>query len=89
MANVYLARINPSDYEMIRGILNDDLPDTYQVWFEFQLKGEVDHRRQGDAVGHIPIDPDELARYCGSHGGHRSHHGLLHFVMEKSKGKKY
>jgi hypothetical protein len=30
-------------------------------------------------------DPDELARYCGMHGGHRSRHGLSHFVIKKSK----
>jgi hypothetical protein len=89
MANVYPARVNPSDYEMIRGILNNDLPDTYQVWFDFQLKCEVDSQRQGYTVGHIKIDPDEIARYCGAHGGHRSHHGLLHFVIKKSQGEKY
>jgi hypothetical protein len=26
MANVCLARLNPSDYEMVRGIINNDLP---------------------------------------------------------------
>jgi len=89
MADVCVARINPSDYEMVRGILNDDLPDAYQVWFDFQLKSEVDIRRQGHVVRHIPVDPDELARYCGSHGGHRSHHGLHHFVIRKSEGNDY
>ena len=86
---VYLARINPSDYEMVRGILNNDLPDAYDEWLKFQVKGESDFARQGHTVRHIPIDPDELARYCGMHGGHRSHHGLLHFVIKKSQGEKY
>ena len=89
MATVYLARINPSDYEMIRGILNSDLPNAYEEWLRFQEKGEIASTRRGDVVGHIKIDPDELARYCGSHGGHRSRHGLLHFVMKKSEGEQY
>jgi hypothetical protein len=89
MSIVYLARINPSDYEMIRGILNNDLPDAYEEWLKFQAKGEFDTGRQGHTIGHIKIDPDELARYCGAHGGHRSHYGLLHFVVEKSEGQQY
>ena len=89
MASTYLARINQSDYEMIRGILNDDLPDTYQVWLDFQSKGETNFKRQGQPVNYIVIDPDEIARYCGAHGGHRSRHGLLHFVMKKSQGENY
>ena len=89
MASTYLARINQSDYEMIRGILNDDLPDTYQVWLDFQSKGETNFKRQGQTVNYIVIVPDEIARYCGAHGGHRSRHGLLHFVMKKSQGENY
>jgi hypothetical protein len=89
MASTYLAQINPSDYEMVRGILNNDLPDTYQVWLDFQLKGETNAKRQSQTVSHIPIDPDEIARYCGAHGGHRSRHGLLHFVIKKSQGEKF
>jgi hypothetical protein len=89
VATAYLAQINATDYEMVRGILNDDLPDAYEKWFEFQAKGESDGRRQGHTLSYIPIDPNELARYCGAHGGHRSHHGLLHFVMKKSQGEKY
>ena len=88
MATVYLARINSSDYEMIRGILNNDLPNAYEEWLKFQAN-ETEFRRQGHTVGHIEIDPGELARYCGSHGGHRSRHGLLHFVIKKSEGNKY
>jgi hypothetical protein len=89
MATIYLARISSPDYEMVRGILNDDLPESYEKWFEFQAKGQSDTRRQGHAVSYIPIDPNELARYCGAHGGHRSHHGLLHFVIKKSEGNEY
>ena len=89
MTNVYLARLNPSDYEMVQGILNDDLPATYEEWLKFQAKGEIDFKRQGHSISHLPIDRDELARYCGNHGGHRSHHGLLHLVMKKSQGEKY
>jgi hypothetical protein len=73
MASTYLAQINPSDYEMIRGILKD----------------ETDLQRRGQTISHIEIDPDEIARYCGAHGGHRSHHGLLHFVIKKSQGENY
>jgi hypothetical protein len=86
MATVYLARINPSDYEMVRGILNNDLPNAYEVWLQFQAKDEIDFGRQGHTVGHVKVDPDEIARY---HGGHRSHHGLLHFVIKKSEGENY
>ena len=89
MASTYLAHINPSDYEMIRGILNDDLPATYQTWLDFQLKGETDLQRRGQTISHIEIDPDEIARYCGAHGGHRSCHGLQHFVIKKSQGENY
>jgi hypothetical protein len=89
MANVCLARINPSDYEMVRGILNNDLPDIYEAWLKFQAKGEIDFTKRGHSVNHLSIDPDELARYCGNHGGHRSHHGLLHFIIKKSQGEKY
>jgi hypothetical protein len=89
MASTYLAQINPSDYEMIRGILNNDLPDTYQVWLDFQLKGETNLQKRGHTFSHIEIDPGEIARYCGTHGGHRSRHGLLHFVMKKSQGENY
>lgn len=89
MANVCLARLNPSDYEMVRGILNNDLPVTYEEWLRFQAKGEIDFARQGHSISYLPIDPDELARYCGNNGGHRSHHGLLHFVIKKSRGEKY
>jgi hypothetical protein len=89
MASTYLAQINPSDYEMIRGILNDDLPATYQTWLDFQLKGETDLQRRGQTISHIEIAPDEIARYCGAHGGHRSRHGLQHFVIKKSQGENY
>jgi hypothetical protein len=89
MATVYSALINHSDYEMIRGILNNDLPDAYEEWLGFLMKGESDFNRQGHTVGHIKIDPDELARYCGMHGGHRSRHGLSHFVIKKSEGEEY
>ena len=89
MANVYLARLNPSDYEMVRGILNDDLPVSYDEWLKFQAKGDIDFAKQGHSVSYPPIDPDELARYCGNHRGHRSHHGLLHFVIKKSQGERY
>jgi len=89
MPTTYLARINEVDYELIRGILNDDLPSVYEVWLKFQEKGETDIERRGHAVEHIDIDADELARYCGAHGGHRSRHGLLHFVIKKSEGNKY
>jgi hypothetical protein len=89
MATVYLARINPSDYEMVRGIINDDLPNPYEAWLNFLANGEGDLRRQGHTVSHIPIEPAELARYCGMHGGHRSHYGLLDFVKKKSEGNNY
>lgn len=89
MATVYRAQIDPSDYEMIRGILNNDLPDAYEEWRKFLVKGESASNRQGHTVGQIKIDPDELARYCGTHGGHRSRHGLSHFVIKKSEGEKY
>jgi hypothetical protein len=55
MAIVYLARINPSDYEFVRGIINDDLPTPHEMWVNFQANGEVDLRRQGHTVSHIPI----------------------------------
>ena len=89
MAESYLAQIDPSDYEMIRGVLNEDLPDTYEVWLKFQTKGEVEAKRQGHSIVYVPIDPDELVRYCGSNGGHRSRHGLHHFVIRKSRGENY
>jgi len=89
MANVYLARLNPSDYAMVRGILNNDLPVIYEEWLRCQAKGENDFARQGHSVSHLPIDPDELARYCGNHGGHRSHHGLSHFAIKQSQGERY
>jgi hypothetical protein len=55
MANVYLARLNPSDYEMVRGNLNNDLPVTHEEWLRFQAKGEIDFARQG-----IPLAISQL-----------------------------
>ena len=89
MAVVILPRINPSDYDAVRRIINLDLPDTHDKWLNLQVQKELDIRGQGHACRHIQIDPDELARYCDRYPHDRNQDGLQNFAIKKAGGTNY
>ena len=89
MATVILPRINPSDYDAVRRIINDDLPDAHNKWFNLQVKEELDLQSLGHTCRYIQIDPDEFARYCDAHRYEGNHDGLRNFAIKKAGGTNY
>jgi len=83
MATAYLPLINPGDYETFRGILNEDMPSTYDEWAQLHAKMLTDLLRQGESYREIQINPDELRRFCTRRKTSASYQLLRDLAVEK------
>jgi len=64
MAIIYYPKISPNDYDAFRSILNPDLPDTYDKWFDLARKQMREIILNGDTPIEVEVYPHQFAGYC-------------------------
>jgi hypothetical protein len=89
MMSVCYPKIRPTDYALFRGVLDRDLPASYDEWFDLARKEMRGITVNGDAPIEIEVDPDEFARYCHAERYARTLAQLKQFAAEKGRGKSY
>ena len=80
---IHLPLIWPKDYDAFRGILKDNLPDTYGEWEKLHHQQITDCICQGLAYNEVPISPDEFSAYCRANGYSPKAIILRRFAREK------
>lgn len=85
MATFFLAKVRPQNYEALRRVLQQHVPDTYDKWEYLQAKRMADVQGSGDIAQEVEIDPDEFARHCDATGVTRNMESLDQFVYEKGR----
>jgi hypothetical protein len=78
--------IAPNDYAAFRSILNEDIPATYDEWFNLQSKEIREFVQVGRATRKIPIDPYEFVRFLRARGANANIVSLRNFTIEKDAG---
>ena len=63
MATFYYPIIAAKDYDAFKRILKNHLPDTYNAWLMLHTKEVSEHRKVGQIVETVKINPDEFAEY--------------------------
>jgi hypothetical protein len=85
MAHLFTAYIPPEHYEIMRGILHGNCPDTYDQWIQFYVTQIQNIERAGHTREEVQIDPDEFSDYVTRNAEERSLTGLDNFAAWKRR----
>ena len=85
MATTWLPIIRREDYEAFRGLLGNNLPDTYDEWSKLHDDQILQIARGGHTVRGVKVYPDEFAVWLTAHRQDRTLHGLRWVAEWKSE----
>jgi len=67
VASFFVAAIPPEHYDSFKRVLNQNLPDTFDLWSFRHSEKMAARTRHGQTIYEVKVDPDEFTRFlCGN-----------------------
>ncbi len=84
MATFYNPLLDPQNYEAFRGLLGNEIPQTFKEWERRVDQRVADRQSKGHATVDVKLNPDEFASYLRARGHKASDHILWRCVADKA-----
>lgn len=82
---LFLPKIRKSDYETFRGIMKDNIPNTFDGWLQLVAKWESNYSEK--IIRHVQSHPDKFISFTSQSGRPCDMNQLLIFAENIGKGK--
>ena len=89
MATFFVAVISPEHYNSFRKVLDQNLPETFDLWSYRHSDRIAARTGKGHMVYEVKVDPDESTRSCTATNSAHDLQSLDRFATEKAGGKRY
>jgi hypothetical protein len=89
METRFLPLIGSEDYDAFRRLLNPDLPDTFDAWFNLHTEYRTDLRKKGEIVEEVEVNSHEFTRFLRATGRRANLKALEEFTLGKARGNQY
>ena len=89
MAIFFVAVIPPEHYDSFKKVLNQNLPDSFDVWSFRHSERIATRTGKGQTIYEVKVSPDEFKRFCDATNSVHNLQSLDRFATEKAGGKHY